>query len=341
MVMVLRLQIIYTLGVSCWSQKRLFATVSEAPPETFANGFSSAFNKGRDGGSDAAYQLHADIKQNLKSTYPDAAVDDWNIVVQVVLNLQGLATKLQSCGLVMNANEVFAFGRAFGSAQPLFSFIDVGQGKERADHKIRETLRVFLPNAQCKHVFFGPTHDNGYLVVLESYRRDYANRLSLIETRPAESGFHALGFPMVRFPAVFRSSDLPMKPVTNGTMPTTTPIRTASLPMQPNSIAFIPKSTSPAPSSDSSSSSTWAAVGRNGTTSKTINIASKKAPVRPFALVNVYDERLDSELPRSDPGAEKRFADQIKTGRKFCNDYHLSGSCKFDVPVSAGKGPLC
>ena len=45
----------------------------------------------------------------------------------------------------------------------MFSFIDVGSGKERADHKIRETLRLFLPIAQCKHVFFGPCHDNGYL----------------------------------------------------------------------------------------------------------------------------------------------------------------------------------
>lgn len=267
-------------------------------------------------------------------------MDDWNIVVQVVLSLQGLATKLQSCGLVMNPNEVFAFGRAFGSAQPLFSFIDVGQGKERADHKIRETLRVFLPNAQCKHVFFGPTLDKGYLVVLEPYKRDYVNRLSLIETRPAEPGFRELGFPLVRFPDVFRSSDLPMKAVTNGATPTTMPIRTASLPMQPNSIPFIPKSTSSAPSSDSSSSNTWAALGKSGTTSKTINIASKKTPVRPFALLNVYDERLDSELPRSDPGAEKRFADQIKTtGRKYCNDYHLSGNCKFDVLVFAGGSP--
>ena len=87
---------------------------------------------GKDGGSDAAHQLHGEIKNHLKSTYPDASVDDWNVVVQVVLNLQGLATKLQACGIVTNPNEVFAFGRAFSLAQPLFNFIDVGIGKERA-----------------------------------------------------------------------------------------------------------------------------------------------------------------------------------------------------------------
>ncbi|KAK7433410.1 C-x8-C-x5-C-x3-H type zinc finger protein, partial [Colletotrichum acutatum] len=37
------------------------------------------------------------------------------------------------------------FGRGFGRvwrAQPLFSFIDVGTGKESADHKIREMLCI-------------------------------------------------------------------------------------------------------------------------------------------------------------------------------------------------------
>lgn len=57
------------------------------------------------------------------------------------------------------------FGRGFGAARPLFNFIDVGRGKERADHKIRESLRLYMPLAQCRHVFFGPCHDNGYLNV--------------------------------------------------------------------------------------------------------------------------------------------------------------------------------
>lgn len=75
----------------------------------------------------------------------------------------------------------------------MFSFIDAGAGKERADHKIRETLRLFLPLAQCKHVFFGPIHDTGYVVVLERYKREFASRLTLIETRAAEPDFVRLG----------------------------------------------------------------------------------------------------------------------------------------------------
>ncbi|KAL0764043.1 hypothetical protein CaCOL14_013370 [Colletotrichum acutatum] len=56
------------------------------------------------------------------------------------------------------------FGRGFGRvwrAQPLFSFIDVGTGKESADHKIREMLCIMVRIGQCKLVFSGPCHDNG------------------------------------------------------------------------------------------------------------------------------------------------------------------------------------
>lgn len=45
---------------------------------------------GKDGGAEAAHQLHSAIKDEVKATYPDA-ISDWSIVVQVVLNLQGLA----------------------------------------------------------------------------------------------------------------------------------------------------------------------------------------------------------------------------------------------------------
>lgn len=293
---------------------------------------------GKDGGSEAAHLLHREIKSDLKSTYPDASVDDWNVVVQVVLNLQGLANKLVSCGIVNNPNDIFAFARAFGLAQPLFNFIDVGIGKEHADHKIRETLRVFLPNAQCKHVYFGPCSDNGYVCVLERYKRDYARRLTLIETRPSEQGFVDLGFKRISFPTIFRTDNLPAKPLpANATAPgpvlPPTPMSTRSsstTQMHANIAPFIPQSTSPAPSSDSAASSTtWATIGRNGATTKTFNVApTKKPPVRKFILLNVNDERLDTELPRTDPGAEKRFADRLKTKGKLCNNYHLTGKCK-------------
>lgn len=280
---------------------------------------------GKDGGAEAAHRLHSEIKDSLRATYPDQAVDDWNVVVQVVLNLQGLANKLQACGIISSPNQITAFGRAFGLAQPLFSFIDVGEGKERADHKIRETLRVFLPNAQCKHVFFGPCNDNGYVVVLERYKRDYASRLTLVETRQPEPGFISLGFPRISWPSIFRADNLPAKP--NGVAHL--PFRTTSASMQPTVAPFVPASTSPPASVDSASSNSWATVGKSGATNgKSINIASKKY-ARRFILVNARGERLDIDLPRADGKAELRIKERRNAvGKNLCNNYHLAGKCK-------------
>ncbi|KAK0274606.1 hypothetical protein LTR54_001140 [Friedmanniomyces endolithicus] len=304
--------------------------------------------QGKDGGADCAHYLHTELRKHLKATYPDSNGADWSIVVHIVLNMQGLGNKLQQCNIINNPNELVAFGRAFSLAQPLFSFIDVGGGKERADHKIREMLRLFLPNAQCKHVFFGPCHDNGYLPVLEPYRLDQATaaRLTLIECSPATPGFQQVGLQRIRCPKVFRMENLPAK--VNGTTPSTyqatngvtppyqnaLPVRTTTG-MNASTATFVPtapvkhsSSSSPAPSAESGASNTWAAVGKTGPTTKTIDITSKKAPAKKHVLVNTYDERLDAPLPESDSKAFARFADRIKIHGKMCNNYHLTGKCE-------------
>lgn len=93
---------------------------------------------GRDGGAEAAHRLNIEVQTYLKSALPDANVDDWSVVCQVILNQQGLANKLQNCGIIMSPNELSAFGRAFALAQPLFSFVDVGAGKERVGKDARQ-----------------------------------------------------------------------------------------------------------------------------------------------------------------------------------------------------------
>jgi hypothetical protein len=297
------------------------------------------YAQGKDGGAEAASQLLAELKDQLKQMYPEAHVSNWNIVVNVVLNMQGLGQKLHACGIINNPNELSAFGRAFGLAHPLFNFIDVGSGKERADHKIRETLRLFLPMPQCKHMFFGPCHDNGYLPVLEPFKRDSttSSRITLIETTPAETGFLALGFPRVKFPKVFRDTNLPNRPIAM-TSPGPMPIRTQSA-MQVAASAFVPQitagannhtnsnATSPAAiKAEPTTSNSWATVGKSSGP-KNIDIAPKKVAQRKHVLVNVDDERLDTPLPRADPGAEKRFLARTKESGKCCNSYHLTGHC--------------
>lgn len=89
----------------------------------------------RDGGSDAAHRLHQEIRAHILRQYETAG--QWSIMVQIYANLEGLGRKLSSVGIIKTPQDLHAFARSFSLNQPLFSFVDVGSGKERADHKIK------------------------------------------------------------------------------------------------------------------------------------------------------------------------------------------------------------
>ncbi|ROT38471.1 hypothetical protein SODALDRAFT_333058 [Sodiomyces alkalinus F11] len=212
-------------------EKMAITRATESNPFVYAiiDGDGAIFNdnllaKGAEGGAEAAYLLQTAIKSYIKDAYPQTNTGDWTIIVQVILNLDGLAKKLHACGIIPNTPEkptLAGFARAFGRSQPLFSFIDVGGGKESADHKIREMMRLMVRVSQCKHVFFGPCSDNGYLPVLEPYKRDddVFHRFTLLETVPAQPGFLDLGFNTASFPTVFRSDLLPSRPLVQALPP--------------------------------------------------------------------------------------------------------------------------
>ncbi|KAK1974187.1 C-x8-C-x5-C-x3-H type zinc finger protein [Colletotrichum cereale] len=299
--------------------------------------------RGAVGGAEAGYLLGAEIKNYITDAYPEAASEDWNIIVQVVLNVDGLAKKLHSSGIVPNTTTertLAEFGRGFGRAQPLFSFIDVGSGKESADHKIREMLRVMVRVTQCKHIFFGPYHDNGYLLVLEPYKLDHkvAKKLTLIETTPAEEGFKQLNFHRISFKSVFMSEKLPERVQRPAMSPNAAPTRPSAgmghtnsanngVPLRP-AADNLPRIISP-PSDGSQASGQWTAVTRIPTAPKTIDISiAKKAPARKYYLLNKDSQRIDEPLPKIDPAAEKRFKDRMNREGNFCNNYHLQNNCK-------------
>lgn len=280
--------------------------------------FQDKFLKaGADGGAEAAEQLHARVRRHIATLYPDDNTQDWSIVVHVILNVEGLSKALQSCGIIRSVADLQAFGRTFASTQPLFSFIDVGYGKEQADHKIRETLRFMIRLGQCKHVFFGPCHDNGYLPVLEEYKHNssFASRFSLISGTAPEPGFRHLGFAIDKYDDIFRTTNL---------------VPSSSVPTSPPSGISSPRGNTPMPAPVTSiASGSYANVGTRGN-AMTISLGSKKPATsqRKYYLKNAYDERIDPDLPRSDPAAEQRYADRVqKLGRNYCNKYHLLDSC--------------
>lgn len=289
------------------------------------------------------------------------------------MNLSGLGKKLSDVGIIQSVSQLGEFARGFTYTQPLFSIVNVGSGKERADAKCREMARFMSRNKQCKHMFFGPCHDAGYLPTLESLREPYnVSRLTLVETCPALPGFRILNLPITKF-VVFRTTPLPdgNVPLSNGhparrpsapaPAPRTLPLLDVDSPtnggnvptprplMSPLSVngysaplinwAVFPTLqplTSPvpingigAPHSNGSDkpTNTWAVVSKNGTAPNgRIDIGSSKKPAAPkYYLINKNGERVDEELPKTDPSAKQRYEARQKKLGNHCNEYHLKG----------------
>lgn len=60
-----------------------------------------------------------------------------DILVKAYANMNGLSSFLHTMGILKDKEQFRAFAAGFSCGQPLFEFVDVGPGKERADHKIR------------------------------------------------------------------------------------------------------------------------------------------------------------------------------------------------------------
>ncbi|CAN9132075.1 unnamed protein product [Alternaria alternata] len=282
-------------------------------------------------------------------------------MVQVYLSLDKLSQKLASVGLLRSPQELRAFAQRFSVNQPLFSVIDVGHGKERADHKIKEMLRTFSDNPTCRHIIFGGCHDAGYLLNLEHFKHNAAKagRITLLETTPAYRGFTDLvNFKRTRFDDVFRNEPLPdYTPPTNGfgQLAVQSPVQPVAQP-QPlsrsvtndnnTSPTFIPRApvVSPSPSvtpvsaatpSESNGDSSWATVGKSGAPENgNISVvptttATKKNTKKKYAYYNKAGQRLDEPLPPKDPSAVASLEARMKkVGKKMCNHWHLGGHCE-------------
>ncbi|KAI8314945.1 hypothetical protein K4K61_003391 [Colletotrichum sp. SAR11_59] len=294
---------------------------------------------GREGGCQAGHLLYSEIMNCVSKVHLQESTQDWSVVVQVILHLDGLAKRLHASGIIPNtaADRTLAdFGHGFSRAQPLFNFVDVGPGKEAADHEIRETLRLMVRNNQCKHIFFGPCHDNGYLPVLEPYNVDPGinSRLTLIETIAAGEGFEQLKLRRITFPSIFRSEKLPGRtrrsdpgiphssPQANGTGSNGDgglPVRTSPKEGQPPRFAS-PQSSDPG----AVATSFWSTI----STGKTMDISSKKPAPKKYYLLNVNSQRVDEQLPRVDQAVEEQFKKRTQeSGKNLCNDYHLHERC--------------
>ncbi|KAJ7361717.1 hypothetical protein DFH08DRAFT_1033393, partial [Mycena albidolilacea] len=139
------------------------------------------WNQGHAGGRQAALLLTKGL-----TDYTAGAADTPKISsraqvwLTVFCNKTGLVETLVNQDVCTKEQfEDFCFG--FNLAAPLFSIVDVGPGKEAADAKIKECLRVFARFPQTSFVFFGGGHDNGYTSALTSLENEgFLNKVVLL-----------------------------------------------------------------------------------------------------------------------------------------------------------------
>ncbi|KAI0365226.1 hypothetical protein BV20DRAFT_954754 [Pilatotrama ljubarskyi] len=124
--------------------------------------------QGQAGGRQAAMLLTKGLTDHLASIDPSSEASRpgrGQVWLTIYCNKSGLLETL-TANAVCTAEEFEAFVLGFNQSSPLFSIVDVGNGKEAADSKIKECLRVFTRFPQTSKVFFGGAHDNGYTSTL-------------------------------------------------------------------------------------------------------------------------------------------------------------------------------
>ncbi|KMP02446.1 zinc finger protein [Coccidioides immitis RMSCC 2394] len=114
--------------------------------------FQDSFLKqGEQGGKDAANQLWVAIRDYSSRNFPN--LQSPKIVTRIYANVKGLAEACYKAGIVERPALIEDFVRGFNGSRLLFDFVDVGSGKDRADDKIAEYLKLNLYNCHCHQIF--------------------------------------------------------------------------------------------------------------------------------------------------------------------------------------------
>lgn len=95
--------------------------------------------EGLGGGANAAHDLKCAIQEYFVKDWPHLV--KLPLMVKAYANIDGLSTALRRAGMLEAADRLPLFALGFSQADSLFDFVAVGNGKERADHKIRGKRR--------------------------------------------------------------------------------------------------------------------------------------------------------------------------------------------------------
>nr|KMM68359.1 CCCH zinc finger protein [Coccidioides posadasii RMSCC 3488] len=292
--------------------------------------FQDSFLKqGEQGGKDAANQLWVAIRDYSSRNFPN--LQSPKIVTRIYANVKGLAEACYKAGIVERPALIEDFVRGFNGSRLLFDFVDVGSGKDRADDKIAEYLKLNLYNCHCHQIFLGCSHDNGYARILEDLLadRELVGRISLIEGVPFERELVSIksSYRVTKFDSLFRDSKIPnhgssLETWTNAvrTLPTASHSRPISPHPSNNGRARVSSSSNGAPSPQ-----TWAATIAAAASTPMTDLTPSKPGTPSLQVVerNKYGQRVDRLDFKTIPKDELKHIKKLK----LCNQYFLLGEC--------------
>ncbi|KAG0124836.1 hypothetical protein HOY82DRAFT_581670 [Tuber indicum] len=161
--------------------------------------------RGKSGGAEAGRLLIQALTESL------VAGGTPEVHVMVFVNMYKLANVLQFSGRVKEPKVFKDFAKGFIQAKEHLYFIDVGDGKEMVDSRIRAELNFHLQNYNCQKVVLGASHDNGYVRILNSIQSSATpdeSKVCLLEGPPFASEFQSLEFETLKFSHIFDSRKL-------------------------------------------------------------------------------------------------------------------------------------
>ncbi|KAF2024785.1 hypothetical protein EK21DRAFT_77906 [Setomelanomma holmii] len=169
--------------------------------------------RGEAGGRHAASQLYSAVSEYVDERTTDVPLNV-RIVCRIYANARGLTEVLLRKGIIDDKSVFEDFTRGFTRGKSMFDFVDVGSGKDRADEKIIESLKLFSQDLHCRRVLFGCSHDNGYARVLEEFsdRPEIVGKVVLLEGVPFERELIPLPYETTKFPGLFRDTKIILNP---------------------------------------------------------------------------------------------------------------------------------
>ncbi|KAL6712703.1 hypothetical protein ACLMJK_000645 [Lecanora helva] len=289
--------------------------------------------QGEAGGREAAGSLWNSVSEYVQKL--NNIPSDYKIVTRIYANLKGLGEACRKAGLIDRSERIEDFARGFTGSKQLFDFVDVGQGKDRADDKLSEIFKLHLYDCHCRRIIFGCSHDNGYARLLEDIvEPSTLGKITLLEGVPFERELAQLKFKYeaTRFEGLFRPSKIDVyqqAPDPSVQERANDLLQSAPDTKSQYQLPAIPRQASTPPTNGFAlnlSAPSWASTA----TAAPLQVASPPPTLRPAVSTN--EEILRNRYgQRIDPGL-KYTSDDVQRIKnvKMCSVHYLRKDCPHD-----------